>query len=94
LTCPICHRPTQRFRFGVYWPPIKSRILDLLAARCEIGASTEEIIAEVYTGRKPPRLSGIKSHIWQINDLLETEAPEWRIVRDDGRWVLLRRRVG
>ena len=86
--CPTCRRPTQQLRFGVHWPLIKSRILDTLAARSEIGASTEEIITEVYAGRRPPKPSAIKSHVWQINDLLETEAPEGRIVRDDSRWAL------
>jgi hypothetical protein len=76
----------------VHWPLIKAAILDVLASCGEIGAATEEIIGEVYAGRRKPRPSAIKSHIWQINDRLEDEAPEWRIVRDDGRWELRRRR--
>jgi hypothetical protein len=90
LTCPVCRRPSQQFRFGVHWPLIKATILDVLAARGEIGASTEEIISKVYAGRRKPRRSAIKSHVWQINDLLETEAPALRIVRDGGRWELRR----
>jgi hypothetical protein len=93
LVCPTCHRPTQSFRLGIHWPPIKAAILDVIVARGELGASTQEIIlSEVYEGRRRPRPTCIKSHVQQINDLLETESDGWRIVRDDGRWVLRRAR--
>jgi hypothetical protein len=90
--CPTCHRPIQYWQFQVSWPPIKAAILGLLAQRGELGASTAEIINECYDGRRKPKPSCIKSHIWQINDVLEDEAPEWRIVRDGGRWELRRTR--
>jgi hypothetical protein len=88
--CPECRKPT---RFGVHWPPVKARILDVLAANGETGASAEELLAEAYRGRRQPKPSTIKSHVWQINDVLETEAPEWRIVYEDGRWELRKRKV-
>jgi hypothetical protein len=88
-TCPTCHRPLQEARFGLGWPPIKAAILDVLAARGELGASAEEIVNEVYFGRRRPHPETIKAHIWQIRDRLDTEGLTVRIVRDGPhRWIL------
>jgi hypothetical protein len=84
-TCPTCHQPIQPLRFGIAWPPVKAAILGLLARRGEAGADTAEILDAVYADRKRPQPQCVKSHVGQINDIFETEAPQWRIVRDDGR---------
>jgi hypothetical protein len=87
--CPTCHRPLQEPRFGLGWPRIKAAILDVLTSRGELGASAEEIIGEVYDGRRKPHLETIKAHIWQIRDRLDTEGLAVRIIRDGPhRWVL------
>jgi hypothetical protein len=76
-------------RFNIGWPPIKPAILDVLAARGELGASAEEIIAAVYEGRRRPHPETIKAHIWQIRDRLDIEGLAVRIVRDGPhRWIL------
>jgi hypothetical protein len=83
----------QEPRFGLGWPATKARILDVLAARGELGASAEEILNEVYVGRSKPHLESIKSHIWQIRDrLADEELFDVHIVRDGHRWILRGRR--
>jgi hypothetical protein len=92
--CPTCHRPTKQFRLGLLWPLLKCRILDVLIARGELGASAEDIINSAYNGRKQPKPTCIKSHIQQIRDVLAVEESPWRIARDGNRWELRRRRRG
>jgi hypothetical protein len=90
--CPTCHRPIPPTHCGLAWSLTKGAILDLLARRGEAGAGTAEILDTVYANRKRPKPQCIKSHIAQIRDVLETEAPHYRVVREDGRWVLRRSR--
>jgi hypothetical protein len=90
VICPLCRRPVQTSRLGVFWPAVKALILDKIAAGGELGVTTEDILNTIYDGRRRPQASCVKSHVHQINDILETDASGWRIVRDGGVWILRR----
>lgn len=85
--CPACHRPYTEERVGVRLPPLKAAIFDSIKANSELGITAAELMQEHYRG-KPRKVSVIKSHVNQINDVLaETR---WRIRVDYGlgptRW--------
>ena len=63
--CPCCGQQLQEYRFGVRLTPGKARVFDLITRAGENGIATADLVA--ITG-----LSArcIKSHIWQINDVL------------------------
>jgi hypothetical protein len=71
-------------------PKLKANIFDLIKAGGDVGVTSEDIWKLAYEGRRRVRLTCIKSHVAQINDLLvETDS---RIVSDGRRWFLVRRR--
>jgi hypothetical protein len=83
-------------RLGVRMPPLKARILDVIKASGDIGASRDELLDDVYADRRRTAPVTIKAHINQLNDLLE-ETPfviraDGRRHRDGARYYLLRRR--
>ena len=74
---------------AMHLPPIKAAIFDAIKASGELGVRSREIInSEIYRDRKKPRTVSIRSHINQINDLLEET--DWRIRSDRMRWFLVR----
>jgi hypothetical protein len=87
MTCPYCHATD---RLGIRVPRLKAAILDHIRTAGAIGATSQEILAsEVFRDRRPVGVATIKSHIWQLNDLLY--GTDWRIRSDGGRWILARR---
>jgi hypothetical protein len=103
--CELCHQPLGMARAGVRLPPIKSKIFDVIKAAGDKGATALDVLALVYDGRKRPDPLSVKSHIAQINDLLEEtdlviksdrirkEWPHWRLVRrEPAKPSMLRKR--
>jgi len=72
--CPHCRQPLPQRRLGVRLPPVKVRIVDMI----QHGVSCA-VIAE-RLGKSP---STIKTHVWQINELLEDTGV--RIIGRSGR---------
>jgi hypothetical protein len=67
--CPHCGSPQQRQkRFDVWFTPLKVRIIDIIKRAGRDGIAKEDL--REMLGMSPICL---KSHIWQINDLLEDE---------------------
>jgi DNA-binding winged helix-turn-helix (wHTH) protein len=69
--CPRCHQPIRQERFGVYLPPRKARIIDVLEEAGEAGVSIDQFVAAVWTkdeGKRAPQT--VKSHISQLNGLI------------------------
>lgn len=85
--CSQCHQPLNEVRLGVRLPVFKAAILDAIKAAGDIGISSQELIDKF--GR-PIRVIAIKSHVFQINEMLEDTG--WRIATDAGRWHLVKRR--
>ena len=74
-------------------PPLKARIVDAIKAAGDIGITWEELHHDIYRGYAQLRApSSMRTHIWQINDLLE--ATDWRIVAEPrgryARWYVRR----
>jgi hypothetical protein len=90
-TCPHCHQPIRRERFGAYFPPRKWAIIDAVAAAEDLGISCQELS---LLWDPPVSRGTIKSHICQINDLLE--GTDWYIRSESGvadrRLYFMRRR--
>ena len=57
-----------RARFGIYLPPRKRRIVEAVAAAGDLGISCQEL---TFLWEPPVSRHTVKSHINQINDLLE-----------------------
>lgn len=77
----------REMRLGVRLPVFKAAILDAIKMAGDIGISSQELIDKF---ERPIRVIAIKSHIFQINEILEDT--DWRIVTDGGRWHLVKRR--
>jgi hypothetical protein len=91
--CPHCGQPIASERLGVRLTPLKARIIDVIKAAGEVGVSSAELVYDVYGDRaRVPLTSAIKSHVWQINEVLEQTG--WVIQSDRRRWFLRRRRQG
>jgi hypothetical protein len=100
-SCPTCGQSIKHFRAGIYLPPLKALIFDLIKAGGEMGATGEEV-RSILRENSPYRKAtgvGARNHIFQINDLLcETE---YRIEARGGsnkysntrHWVLVREKV-
>jgi hypothetical protein len=77
-------------RFGIYLPPRKAAIFDLIKGAGDIGITTREVLFAL--GSPPIASTSIKSHVKQLNDLFE--ATDWRISSDGrgphSRWILRR----
>jgi hypothetical protein len=94
--CPHCRRPMAFERCGIPLTPLKAAIFDAIKAAGDLGITSTEIIGgELYRDRRAASHHTIKSHVWQINELLEET--NW-IIRSEGdyrerRWCLRRRKV-
>lgn len=73
-TCPHCGQRLPLRRLGVRLPPVKAHIVELI----QHGVSCNTIAQRL--GKSP---NTIKTHIWQINELLEDTGV--RIVGGSGR---------
>jgi hypothetical protein len=67
-------------------PALKAAIFNAVKAAGDVGASSIELLAEIYTDKRPPQRETIKVHICQINELLDET--RFRIVSIDRRWVM------
>jgi DNA-binding winged helix-turn-helix (wHTH) protein len=82
--CPRCHQPIRHERCGIYLPPRKARIIDVLAIAGDAGVGMNDLIYAVwddYDARSPQT---VKSHISQLNDFL-TETDYWIRAERGGR---------
>jgi hypothetical protein len=89
---PNCGQPLPEMSAGVRLNPIKARIFDAVKISGNEGVPTSALIDQTYNGHgiKPRRPHSIKSHIHQINELLDDTG--MRIVSSKGRypvWMLV-----
>jgi hypothetical protein len=94
MKCPHCGQERRFEKLGVELPPLKSALVDLIAAAGEIGATSQELRQDLYRGYANERsLVTVRMHMLQINDVLVST--DWRIVCDGrgtgARWRLMRR---
>jgi hypothetical protein len=95
--CPTCGQYYHYVRVGVNLTSLKAMIFDKVKAAFGIGVTSQEIMDAVYFEHERPRqLAVIRTHIGQINDLLEEV--DWVIVSDgrgrNARWTLRQRLRG
>ena len=65
--CEFCGKLIQ-MRVGVYLPPIKARIFDLIWRSGEEGISSEDILNTVWENPKERAMAvTVKAHVTQIN---------------------------
>jgi hypothetical protein len=87
--CPHCHQPIAHERLGVALTPLKAAIVDRIKWAGDLGRSSESLMRELYSDRKPVSTTTLKAHVWQINELLA--GTDWVIESDRRRWFLRRR---
>jgi hypothetical protein len=87
--CPECHQRIATERLGVRLPPLKAAIVDKIRAAGDLGITSAEIVADLYSDRRLVSITTIKAHISQINDQLVVT--DWHIRSDRRRWFLCRR---
>jgi hypothetical protein len=87
--CPTCGQSVTRLRLGVKLTPLKLAIFDLVKAAGDEGISSQAIIHELYGNRRDVLLTCVKSHAFQINELLS--GTEWVLTSDRRNWFLRRR---
>jgi hypothetical protein len=87
--CSACGQPLPERRLGIKLTPIKAHIFDLVKAAGNTHITCERINNLVFDGRS--RYEVIKSHIWQINDLIEDTG--WKIVGERGYGYRLEQRM-
>ena len=90
--CSHCGQLIHDERNGVRMTPLKANIYDMIKRAGDAGVSAFDILATVYQGRTVPTYTAIKSHVAQINDILEET--DWKIVSDrrncNGTWPMWR----
>jgi hypothetical protein len=86
IICPHCHQPIAHERLGVVLTPFKAAILDRIKRAGDLGISSEGLVYELYFDRKPVSKVMIKSHLWELNELLA--GTDWVIEWDRRRWFL------
>ena len=94
MLCPHCNQPMDNNRVGIRLSPLQAAIFDVIKASGDTGVTSQSIRTIVYENRRAPKLSAIKVHIWQINEVLQEteymiicEQPEWR----NWHWRLIKR---
>jgi phage-related tail fiber protein len=87
--CPHCHQPITTARLGMRLSALKAGIFDRIKAAGDIGITTTELInGDLYCDRRLVGPAAIKSHVWQINEMLDGTG--WRIASDRRRWTLVK----
>jgi hypothetical protein len=95
--CPHCRQPMKHERCGVPLSPLKAAIFDVIKQAGDVGVTSTEILdGEVYRERRETTTATIKTHVRQINELLE-DTP-WiigneRVTNRERRWCLQRRKA-
>ena len=82
----------MQIRYGVHLSPLKARMLDMIRDTTRgRGGITREALAWVFFGGVPKRdaENRVKSHVWQLNELLEET--EYKIINRDGTYRLVKR---
>ena len=90
--CPTCGQPLRVCLLGIWLPRVKSEIVDSLKRAGDVGLSTRELKVMHYGERKISPVT-IRTHIQQINDMLEETN---YCIRNDGgtrhaRWYIGKR---
>ena len=90
--CPTCGQPLRVCLLGIWLPRVKSEIVDSLKRAGDVGLSTHELKVMHYGERKISPVT-IRTHIQQINDMLEETN---YCIRNDGgtrhaRWYIGKR---
>ena len=87
--CPHCRQPIKHERVGIPLTQLKAGIFDAIKNAGDYGITSKEIVrGELYRDRSSVDVLTIKSHVSQINDLLEESG--FIIVSDRRRWFLQR----
>jgi hypothetical protein len=76
--CPHCNQPLPEIRLGVKLSPLKARIFDLIQRGGKDGVDKRDIFDIVYAEEKGAKLPTLKTHIYQINEVIGDEG--YRIV--------------
>lgn len=71
-TCNSCGQPLPEIRLGVTLTPLKARIFDIVRRSGQGGIERDDLYRMIYPDAEAGRAT-LKSHIWQINDLLADE---------------------
>ena len=90
--CPYCHQQLRYERAGVMLGPAKASLFDMLKAAGDIGLSSDEIGYQLEReGTGTAGRHNVKSHIWQLRELLEDtdyciktdrhHPPHWYLVK-------------
>lgn len=58
-------------RGGVKLPPVKLRIFDAIKLGGDVGLTSREVIQIAYEGKTKPYVETIKSHVCQMNEMLD-----------------------
>jgi hypothetical protein len=82
-TCPHCGQRIPPTRLGVRLTPLKARVFDLIEGGGADGIATEDV--KTILGMST---SCFKSHVHQINELIEDEG--FRIRASRGRGAVIR----
>jgi hypothetical protein len=82
--CHYCGQKLPEVRLGVRLTPLKARIFDLIQRGGDDGIMREDL--QDILGMK---YEGLKSHIYQINELIEDE--DYRIVNGGSGYRLVSR---
>ena len=69
--CPHCQQPLPEIRLGVRLTAKKARIFDLVQRAGPDGIDGRDLFAIVFGEQEDIDYKSMKSHIWQINDLIE-----------------------
>jgi len=67
--CPHCGQPSVIYRVGRRLTPLKARIFDAVKRAGKGGIDADDLFGLIFTEQHSRHT--LKSHIWQINDLLE-----------------------
>jgi hypothetical protein len=80
--CPHCGQPLPTKRFGIAMSALKARVIDLIQSGGEDGILTETVWQRIFQPRHATR-NTMKSHVWQINEMLADEGYSIVVTRDD-----------
>jgi hypothetical protein len=83
----LCERCGRALRNGVWMPPTKAAIFDRVASAADIGVTTADLLRLPVFADRPVTSVAIKSHVWQLNEILQKL--HYRVVSIDRRYVLV-----